>query len=82
MPGCGTGGTAPQGGAERAKSAGPEPVRTGPPAAAARAGAATPLRIPYGNKEAAFAMGARYGAAGWYAPPGVDLDPFRRRGWL
>ena len=45
-------------------------------------GARTPLRIPYGNKEAAFGLGARYGAGGWYAPPGVDLAPFRKRGWL
>ncbi len=42
----------------------------------------TPLRIPYGNKELAFRLGARYGADGWYAPPGVDLAGFRERGWL
>ena len=42
----------------------------------------TPLRIPYGNKELAFGLGARYGADGWYAPPGVDLEGFRERGWL
>ncbi len=30
----------------------------------------TPLRIPYGNKEIALKLGARYGSAGWYAPPG------------
>ena len=48
----------------------------------AGAGSPTPLRIPYGNKEVAFSMGARYGADGWYAPPGVDLDAFRQRGWL
>ena len=42
----------------------------------------TPLRIPYGNKELAFALGARYGPAGWYAPRGVDLTAFRQRGWL
>ena len=41
-----------------------------------------PLRIPYGNKEVAFSMDARYGADGWYAPPGVELDAFRERGWL
>ena len=29
----------------------------------------TPLRIPYGNKETAIALGARYGGHGWYAPP-------------
>jgi DNA topoisomerase III len=42
----------------------------------------TPLRIPYGNKEVAFKLGARYGSAGWYAPPGVDLAAFGERGWL
>ena len=42
----------------------------------------TLLRIPYGNKETAFKLGARYGAGGWFAPPGVDLAAFRERGWL
>jgi DNA topoisomerase-3 len=42
----------------------------------------TPLRIPYGNKEVALKLGARYGSAGWYAPPGVDLAAFGARGWL
>ena len=46
------------------------------------AGSGTPLRIPYGNKELAFGLGARYGTDGWYAPPGVDLAAFRERGWL
>ena len=44
--------------------------------------AGTPLRIPYGNKEVAFKLGARYVEAGWYAPPGTDLAAFRERGWL
>ena len=44
--------------------------------------AGTPLRIPFGNKEAAQQLGARYRAGGWYAPPGVELDPFRQRGWV
>ena len=44
--------------------------------------AETPLRIPFGNKEAAQQLGARYRPGGWYAPPGVALDPFRERGWL
>ena len=54
------------------------------PSAGARAEepTGTPLRIPYGNKEAAFALGARYASGGWYAPPGVDLSAFRERGWL
>jgi DNA topoisomerase-3 len=43
---------------------------------------ATPLRIPYGNKEVALKLGARYGSGGWYAPPGVDLSAFGERGWL
>ena len=42
----------------------------------------TPLRIPYGNKELAQKLGARYGAGGWYAPPGVDLAAFGEQGWL
>jgi DNA topoisomerase-3 len=42
----------------------------------------TPLRIPYGNKDIAMKLGARYGSAGWYAPPGVDLSAFGERGWL
>jgi len=42
----------------------------------------TPLRIPYGNKAGAQALGARYRAGGWYAPAGVSLTAFRERGWL
>ena len=42
----------------------------------------TPLRIPSGNKEVALKLGARYGSAGWYAPPGVDLTAFGEHGWL
>ncbi len=55
---------------------------TAEPSADGRAGSSTPLRIPYGNKDVAFSLGARYGAKGWYAPPGVELGPFRERGWL
>ena len=44
--------------------------------------AGTPLRIPYGNKEVALKLGARYGSTGWYAPPGVDLAAFSERRWL
>jgi DNA topoisomerase-3 len=54
---------------------------SGPPAQPNSA-TGTPLRIPYGNKEAALKLGARYGSAGWYAPPGVDLAAFGERGWL
>ena len=45
-------------------------------------GGDTLLRIPFGNKEAALQLGARYRAGGWYAPAGVDLTRFRERGWL
>ena len=45
-------------------------------------GTDTPLRIPYGNKDAALKLGARYRSGGWYAPPGVDLAAFGERGWL
>ncbi len=38
--------------------------------------------LPFGNKEAAVQLGARYRAGGWYAPPGVSLGAFRERGWL
>ena len=41
-----------------------------------------PLRIPYGNKEVALKLGARYRSGGWYAPLGVDLSAFGERGWL
>src|SRR6202790_3413628 len=44
--------------------------------------AGTPLRIPYGNKEIAMKLGARYGSGGWYAPPGFDLAAFGEPGWL
>jgi DNA topoisomerase-3 len=42
----------------------------------------TPLRIPYGNKDVAQKLGARYATGGWYAPPGVDLSGFKSKGWL
>ena len=42
----------------------------------------TPLRIPYGNKEVAMKLGARYRSGGWYALPGADLSAFAARGWL
>ena len=42
----------------------------------------TPLQIPFGNKEAALALGARYRAGRWYAPPGVGFTSFRERDWL
>ncbi len=45
-------------------------------------GTGTPLRIPYGNKDAALKLGARYRAGGWHAPAGVDLTAFGEREWL
>jgi len=66
------GGRAPKAAAKRPRSK----KGTPPPATE------TPLRIPFGNKEAAQQLGARYRAGGWYAPSGTALDPFRERGWL
>jgi DNA topoisomerase-3 len=59
-----------------------QPRKAGPAPTVAAAAPGTALRIPFGNKEAAVRLGARYGAAGWVAPPGTDLAPFRQRGWL
>ncbi len=41
----------------------------------------TALKIPFGNKETAQSLGARYRAGGWFAPPGIDLKPFQDKGW-
>ena len=69
--------------AQRRRQPGDAAEGAAPPAGArAEAPTGTPLRIPYGNKEAAFELGARYASGGWYAPPGVDLSAFRERGWL
>jgi DNA topoisomerase-3 len=59
-------------------SAPPVPSAPAPPNSAAD----TPLRIPYGNKEVALKLGARYRPDGWYAPAGADLSKFKERGWL
>ena len=53
-----------------------------PPLAWRDGGGNTPLKIPYGNKEVALKLGARYAAGGWYAPSDVDLAAFREKGWL
>ncbi len=45
-------------------------------------GTDTHLCIPFGNKEVALQLGARYRSGGWYAPSGTDLACFRQRGWL
>lgn len=70
----------------RTKTGRPRGARAGKAVAAAPPAAAvtdeTPLRIPFGNKDVALRLGARYRAGGWYAPPGTDLGAFRQRGWL
>jgi DNA topoisomerase-3 len=58
-----------------------KPDASAAPRAPAQWVTGTPLRIPYGNKDVALKLGARYGSAGWYAPPGVDLSAFGERGW-
>ena len=66
----------PQGtGAQVARPGGEGEDGQGKSTAEAQTG--TPLRIPYGNKEAAFALGVRYPSGGWYAPPGVGLPRAR-----
>ncbi len=73
--------TAPKKRARR--RAGDNAAATAPPIPARQnSGTDTPLRIPYGNKDAALKLGARYRSGGWYAPPGVDLAAFGERGWL
>ena len=64
------------------------PSRPAAPRTSRRAGAAvaaaagTALKIPFGDKEAAMRLGARYDGTSWVAPPVADLAPFRDRGWL
>jgi DNA topoisomerase-3 len=60
----------------------PEATAAPPTAVQQNSETGTPLRIPYGNKEIALRLGARYHAGGWYAPPGIDLAVFGERGWL
>ena len=67
--------------ARKSKLAGP-PADASPALARQDAATNTPLSIPYGNKDVALKLGARYSAGGWYAPPGVDLSPSRNKGWL
>ncbi len=69
-------------GAKPASKARAQPRAGARAAPAAAATGDTKLRIPFGNKEAAQKLGARYRDGGWYAPPGVALDRFRDRGWL
>ena len=64
----------------RKRKAGADAAASAPAQPNFRAG--TPLRIPYGNKNVAIKLGARYALTGWYAPPGVDLSAFGERGWL
>ena len=58
-------------------------VATATPSTPARgnSGTDTPLRIPYGNKDAALRLGAAIEQAGGM-PRGVDLAAFGERGWL
>ncbi len=68
--------------AEPTRKAATKRPRTKKVAVASPTASETPLRIPFGNKDTAQQLGARYRAGGWYAPPGTALDPFRERGWL
>jgi DNA topoisomerase III len=78
------GSVAPQSTATTKRSRKRKPDASAAPLAPAQPNSVTgtPLRIPYGNKEVALKLGARYRSGGWYAPPGVDLSAFGERGWL
>ncbi|MGI4941286.1 MAG: DNA topoisomerase, partial [Janthinobacterium lividum] len=80
MDGIAEPGAKPQAAAKRTQAAGAPAAQ--PPAKQAATPGETPLRIPFGNKDAAQRLGARYRTGGWYAPPGTDLQPFQERGWL
>ena len=66
----------------QANPSGGQAVRSTANSAGNAAVGETPLRIPFGNKEAAMALGARYRTGGWYAPANVPLAAFKERGWL
>src|ERR1700693_662281 len=78
------GAVAPQSKATTKRSRKREPDSSAAPLAPAQPNSitGTPLRIPYGNKDVAMNLGARYGSAGWYAPPGGDLSAFGGGGGL
>lgn len=63
------------GGKARAAKA---PVASGPAAGETE----IRLNIPYGNKDAAQKLGARYRDGAWYVPAGLELSSFRDKGWL
>ena len=67
---------------KRSRKRKPEASGTSLTSAQPNSVAGTPLLIPYGNKEVALKLGARYRSGGWYAPAGVDLSAFGERGWL
>ncbi len=78
------GSVAPQSTAATKRSRKRKPDASAAPPAPAQPNSVTgtPLRIPYGKKEVALKLGARYRPGGWYAPPGVDLSEFGECGWL
>ena len=57
-------------------------VETGDARQSSSANNGTRLKIPFGNKELAMRLGARYRTGGWFAPPGTNLEPFQEKGWL
>ena len=64
-------------------SASRSPTSSSAPASRADTGSTEILlRIPYGNKETAQKHGARYRDGAWYAPAGISLSEFRKRGWV
>jgi DNA topoisomerase III len=76
------GSVAPQSTATMKRSRKRKPDASDAPPAQPNSVTSTSLRIPYGNKEVALKLGARYRSGRWYAPPGVDVSAFGERGWL
>ncbi len=81
-PAKGRGAAGPRRPARKTGRAGPAAKAGAADPATEIAGGDTPLNIPFGNKEAALRMGARYRPGSWYAPAGVELGRFRKCGWL
>jgi DNA topoisomerase-3 len=69
-------------GRRRSAKTGDRPPPATPSAAITASAGETRLNIPYGNKELAQKLGARYRDGAWYGPAGVDLATFRDKGWL
>jgi len=88
-PGPASGGRAPAratagGGARPASGAASGRAPSSPSRVPGPLPGGTPLAVSFADKDKAKALGARWDAEGrrWMAPPGADLAPFRKAGFL